>query len=86
MYLGVAAFPSCFHYTHSANIQLVAGVRGFKLLQLEVPFFPKEIFSSVQFSRSVGSDSLRPRELQYNRPPCPSPTPEVHPNSCPLSR
>ena len=42
--------------------------------------------SSVQFSRSVGSDSLRPRELQYNRPPCPSPTPEVHPNSCPLSR
>ena len=58
MCLGVAAFPSCFHYTHSANIQLVAGVRGFKLLQLEVPFFPKEIFSSVQFSRSVVSDSL----------------------------
>ena len=50
MYLGVAAFPSCFHYTHSANIQLVAGVRGFKLLQLEVPFFPKGNlqFSSVQ--------------------------------------
>ena len=30
---------------------------------------------SVQFSRSVESDSLRPHELQYDRPPCPSPTP-----------
>ena len=42
--------------------------------------------SSVQFSRSVVSDSLRPHEPQYTRPPCPSPTPGVHPNSCPLSR
>ena len=42
--------------------------------------------SSVQFSRSVGSDSLPPRELQHARPPCSSPIPEVHPNSCPLSR
>ena len=33
-------------------------------------------FSSVQFSRSVVSDSLRPHELQHSRPPCPSPTPE----------
>ena len=40
---------------------------------------------SVQFSRSVMSDSLRPHELQHARPPCPSPTPGVHPNSCPLS-
>ena len=32
-------------------------------------------FSSVQFSRSVLSDSLRPHELQHARPPCPSPTP-----------
>ena len=44
------------------------------------------IFSSVQFSRSVMSDSLRPHELQHARPPCPSPTPRVHSNSCPLSR
>ena len=35
---------------------------------------------SVQFSRSVVSDSLRPHELQHTRPPCPSPTPGVHPN------
>ena len=41
---------------------------------------------SVQFSRSVTSDSLWPHELQHSRPPCPSPTPGVHPNPCPLSR
>ena len=43
-------------------------------------------FSSVQFSRSVVSDSLRPHESQHTRPPCPSPTPRVYPNSCPLSQ
>ena len=40
-------------------------------------------FSSVQFSRSVMSDSLRPCELQHARPPCPSPTPGVHSDSHP---
>ena len=44
------------------------------------------IFNSVQFSRSVVSDSLRPHESQHARPPCLSPTPRVYPNSCPLSR
>ena len=42
-------------------------------------------FSSVQFTCSVLSDSLRPHESQHARPPCPSPTPGVYPNSCPLS-
>ena len=42
--------------------------------------------SVSQFSRSVVSNSLRPHELQHARPPCPSPTPRVHPNSCPSSR
>ena len=42
--------------------------------------------ASVQFSRSVVSDSLRPHESQHTRPPCPSPTPRVYSNSCPLSR
>ena len=42
--------------------------------------------SSVQFSCSVMSNSLRPHELQQARPPCPTPTPRAHPNSCPLSR
>ena len=41
---------------------------------------------SVQISCSVASDSLRPHELQHARPPCPSPTPRVHPNPCPLSQ
>ena len=41
---------------------------------------------SVQFSYSVMSDSLRPHEPQHARPPCPSPTPRVHPNPCPLSQ
>ena len=41
---------------------------------------------SVQFSHSVMSDSLQPRGLQHSRPPCPSPTPQVYSNSCPLSR
>ena len=41
---------------------------------------------SVQFSRSVMSDSLWPHELQHARPPCPSQTPIVYSNSCPSSR
>ena len=43
-------------------------------------------FSSVQFSRSVVSDSLRPHESQHARPPCSSPTPGVYPESRPLSQ
>ena len=43
-------------------------------------------FSSVQFSHSVMSDSLRPHESQHARPPCPSPTPGVHPDSRPSSQ
>ena len=44
------------------------------------------ISHSVQFSRSVVSDSLRPHESQHARPPCPSPTSGVHPDSCPSSQ
>ena len=42
--------------------------------------------SSVQFSRSVVSNSLWPHESQHARPPCPSPTPGVHSDSCPSSQ
>ena len=45
-----------------------------------------ETIHSVQFSRLVVSDSLQPHEPQHTRPPCPSPTPRVHPNPCPSSR
>ena len=47
---------------------------------------PSFLFSSVQFSHSVTSDSLQPHESQHTRPPCPSPTPGVHPNPSPLNR
>ena len=44
------------------------------------------IWKTSQFSHSVMSDSLWPHGLQHARPPCPSPTPRVYSNSCPLSR
>ena len=54
---------------------------------------PKVTFSKTKlldlaqvFSRSVVSNSLRPHEPQHARPPCPSPTPGVYPNSYPLSQ
>ena len=43
------------------------------------------IGGSVQFIRSVVSDSLWRHESQHARPPCPSPTPRIYPNSCPFS-
>ena len=58
----------------------------FALLLRQWFFFKNFIRLSVQFSRSVVSHSLWPHELQHARPPCPSPTPRVYPNSCPLSQ
>ena len=54
-------------------------------VQYNAPPHPSSL-SSVQFSRSVMSDSLRPHELQHTRLPCPSPTPGVHSDSRPSSR
>ena len=48
--------------------------------------FLQILYSSVQFSRSVISDSLRSHKLQHAGPPCPSPAPGVYPNSCPSSQ
>ena len=65
------------------------------LSRLVITFLPrsKNLFisrwqsvSSVQFSCSVMSDSLRPHESQHTRPPHPSPTPRVYSNSCPSRR
>ena len=47
-------------------------------------YTPTHWTTSVQFSHSVVSDSLRPHEPQHTKPPCPSPIPGVHPNPCPL--
>ena len=52
------------------------------LLQFHIPLWRLLLL----FSHSVMRDSLWPHELQHGRPPCPSPTLEVHPNPCPLSR
>ena len=49
-------------------------------------FLSVQCFNSVQFSCSVLSDSLQPHGLKHARPTCPSPTPEVHSNSHPLSQ
>ena len=50
------------------------------------PVIRKYMSGSVQFSCRVVSDSLWPHGLQHARPPCPSPTPRVDSNSCPLSQ
>ena len=54
-------------------------------LQMTASSWPAS-WSSVQFSRSVVSDSLWPHGLQHAKPSCPSPTPGVYSNSCSLSR
>ena len=56
------------------------------LLSPSPPAFSLSQFTSVQFSLSVMSDSLRPHELQHTRPPCLSLTPGIYSTSCPLSR
>ena len=89
-------FSRCFAYSVSLaityefgtsfSISSEKGRRNFDTNCMEsVDCFMEYQFSSVQFSRSVMSDSLRPQESQHTRPPCPSPTPGVYPNSCPSS-
>ena len=57
-----------------------------KIYKIKPETIKKMSISSVQFSRSVVSDSLRPHESQHARPPCPSPTLRVYSNSCPSSQ
>ena len=62
------------HHSSKASILRCS---AFFTIQLSHPY------SSLQFSRSVVSDSLRPHKSQHTRPPCPSSTLRVHPNSYP---
>ena len=55
-------------------------------IQRNLKIFLSYLHCSVQFSHSVMSESLQPHGLQHARPPCPSPTPGVYSNPCPLSR
>ena len=64
---------------------LVVPVIENRTSKVKTQFISNFSFSSVQFSPSVMSDSLRSHELQHARPPCPSPTPGIYSNSCPSS-
>ena len=71
--------------TQGSNPHLMLGRWIFAI---EPPGKPKRLtqFSSVQFNRSVISDSLKPHGLQHARLPCPSPTPGACLNSCPSNQ
>ena len=71
----------------TANLIIHSHAHLWLLLMTYLPFpHPGLVrISSVQFSCSVMSNSLRPHESHHARPPCPLPTPRVYPNRCPLS-
>ena len=82
--------PSFYKFTSqvslfniSCDVALILAVM--LLVLLTGPITGTTGFSSIQFSHSVVSDSLRSHGLQHARPPCPSPTPRVYSNSCPFS-
>ena len=76
---------SLLHH-HSSKASILQH-SAFFIGQLSYPYMTTvKTTSSVQFSRSVMSDFLRPHESQHARPPCPSPTPGVHSDSSPSSQ
>ena len=77
MFSAAASWPMCLPIS---NVALTLGTQFI----FNIWFYSFNKYS-VQFSRSVVSDSFRPHEPQHARPPCPSQTPRVHPNPCPLS-
>ena len=84
MHEGVSA-PSCcgfFHRVVDRCVHLWGWTEGLSYIPL---CLDTKSNHSVQFSCSVMSESLQPHGLQHARPPCPSPTPRVYSNSCPLS-
>ena len=73
-------FCQYLHYSNLLHLHKIIYLNFYKRIE----GFPGNC-SSVQFSHSVVSDSLRPHKSQHARPPCPSPTPGVYPNSHPSS-
>ena len=73
-------------HSSSEKFQKLKRCRDCALSIRETSYLNVVQFTWVQFSRSVESDSLRRHESKHARPPCPSPTPGIHPNSCPLTR
>ena len=74
--------PRCDATLHSWAWALLFRAKNFFTLFSSLLFLSG---GSVQFTRSVVSDSMQPDGLQHTRPPCPSPTPRVYSNSCPSS-
>ena len=83
-----SALPILESVNHDSDMsRFLVGVTFFLAFYLHCIFWScAKLFSSVQFSRSVVSDSLRPHKSQHIRPPCPSPTPGVYSDSCLLSQ
>ena len=74
-------------YNHSDNRNLnYSEEKFFNELKSGQQGFSRSKHISQSVQSLIMSDSLRPHEPQHTRPPCPSPTPGVHPNPCPLSR
>ena len=69
--------PQVFHLKKPSSYSSLEEILEFSL---------SHFMSSVQFSCSVMCDCFRPHESQHTRPPCPSPTPGVYRNTCPLSQ
>ena len=72
------------NWRQGKNVRYAIVYSGVYYTNLTLTYLFKTV--SVQFSHSVVSDSLWPQESQHARPPCPSPTPRVYPNSCPSSQ
>ena len=90
---GSPSLISSWYSTHASDPFLSDwNISRWKALSFNFLFYPgvelinNVVLVSVQFGLSVVSNSLRPHGLQHARPPCPSPTPGVHSNSCPSSQ
>ena len=80
--LAVQGTLKSFLQNHRSKASILS-CSAFFIAQLSHPYMSTgKTISSVQFSHSVVSDSLRPHELQHARPPGPSPAPGVHSDSC----
>ena len=82
----IFCFPLWFLSFHHSSLCLPSFKSNLSRLCLRICGGFLVLYFSVQFSCSVMSDSLRPHESQHTRPPCPSPTPGVHPDSRPSSQ
>ena len=87
---------SCFYFTQVGRLtngywskwkkSILAFNTGFPKSHLQSSCVELTVHFLIHFSHSFVSDSLQPHGLQHTRSPCPSPTPRVYPNSCPLSQ